>query len=344
MYRNSQSKNIFERIEKLKPDIARLGSIVEQGNIAVADKSYPLYSIHLGSTEKNMPTLVFVGGVHGLEVIGAEVLVSYLETLCRLSLWDQSLHKIFESIKLIFYPYVNPGGIVLKTRSNPNGVDLMRNAPIEGLNMSPYFLPGGHRISPKLPWYRGLADAPMEKENLILYKVIKDHVWDSPFTLIIDFHSGFGMKDRVWFPFAYTKEPFPRLEEVYKLKTLFDQAYPYNIHSFEPQSVQYRTHGDFWDHVFLSHKTEYPQNIMIPLCLELGSWIWIKKNPRQIFNSFGIFNPIVPHRQQRTLRRHIYLLDFLLRATGSYSHWSLLKEEERKELSSKAKKLWYSGV
>lgn len=333
--------HVFSRVERLKEHIPRLGSITLQDSVRVNEKDYPIYSIHLGASGKNVPTLVFVGGVHGLEIIGAEVVVSYLETLCTLSEWDRTIHDQLQNIKLVIYPFVNPGGIVLNTRSNPNGVDLMRNAPIEAESLSPYFLPGGHRISPKLPWYRGPLNAPMEKEAQTLFRVMKEEVWDSPFSLIVDFHSGFGMKDRVWFPYANTTEPFPRISEVYKLKTLFDRTYPYNIYSFEPQATQYRTHGDFWDYLFKHHQNERPQNIMLPLCLELGSWIWIKKNPRQIFNTFGIFNPIVPHRQQRTLRRHIYLLDFLVRATVSAHKWIHLEDKERTTLNSRAMKLWY---
>lgn len=340
--KSSQKNDIFHRIEKLKPLIERIGSITEEDSVKVDGKAYPIYSVHLGASGKNVPAIVFVGGVHGLEVIGAEVLLSYLETICRLSEWDRSIKSQFEDIKVLFYPWVNPGGIVLETRSNPNGVDLMRNAPVEAENLSKYFLPGGHRVSPKLPWYRGDANATqMESENRTLYRTLQEHIWDSPFVLIVDFHSGFGMKDRLWFPYAYTDKPFPRMPEVYKLKKLFDQCFPYNIHAFEPQSEQYRTHGDFWDYVFMNHQKERPQNIMIPLCLELGSWIWIKKNPRQIFNALGFFNPMVPHRQQRTLRRHIYLLDFFLRATHSSSQWSIISEEERSKITSDASKLWY---
>lgn len=338
---SSKPSEFFQRIERLKKPIARLGSIVLQDTVQVGEEAYPIYSIHLGSTRKDLPAIAFVGGVHGLEVIGAQVLLSYLETLCSLSEWDKTIHKQLEGIKILFYPCVNPGGMALQTRANPHGVDLMRNAPIEANPISPYFLPGGHRISSKLPWYRGKAGDVMEQENRTLFRVIKEEIWDSPFSMIIDFHSGFGMKDRLWFPFAHTSEPFPRLPEVYKLKNLFDKSYPHNIHLIEPQAKQYRTHGDFWDYVFQSHQKEHPQKIMIPLCLELGSWIWIKKNPMQIFNSFGIFNPIVPHRQQRTIRRHIYLLDFLLRASHSSETWSLMSADERAKLDLQAKKLWY---
>jgi len=331
----------FQRIDHLKKQITKIGTIIEEDRIDVLGSSYPIYSIHLGSQAKDVPTIAFIGGVHGLEVIGAQVLLSYLETICTLSEWDNTVHELFEGIKVLFYPCVNPGGMALQTRANPRGVDLMRNSPMEADSLSPFFLPGGHRISPSLPWYRGKLGEPMEKENEILLRVIKEEVWNAPFSMIIDFHSGFGMKDRIWFPYANTKTPFPRLPEIYKLKTLFDQSYPYNVHTFEPQAKAYRTHGDLWDYVFANHYKDHPEKVMIPLCLELGSWLWIKKNPSQIFNSLGFFNPMVPHRQQRTLRRHIYLLDFLMRATHSSRKWSFPEEEEKDFLELNAKKLWY---
>ncbi len=337
----SKKNEIFLRIDNLKNSIARFGTVIQQDVVSVDNTSYPIYSIHLGARRNDVPAIAFVGGVHGLEVIGTEVILSYLETLCHLIEWDRTTHAQLENLKIIFYPCVNPGGIALEQRSNPRGVDLMRNAPVDSKSVSRFFLPGGHRLSPKLPWYRGKAGEPMEQENQTLFRVIKEELWDAPFSLIIDFHSGFGMKDRIWFPFANTAGPFPRVPEILLLKKLFDQTYPHNIYSFEPQSSQYMTHGDFWDFVFLSHQKEKPDNVMIPLCLELGSWIWIKKNPRQIFNSLGFFNPIVPHRQQRTLRRHILLLDFFIRATHSAHHWRGLSMKERDRLFLEAQALWY---
>lgn len=67
--------------------------------------------------------------------------------------------------------------------------------------------------------------------------------------------------------------------------------------------------------------TEYARRIFIPLTLEMGSWTWLRKNPRQIFSSFGAFNPMMPHRYERILRRHLILLDFLVRATRNHKLW-----------------------
>lgn len=48
---------------------------------------------------------------------------------------------------------------------------------------------------------------------------------------------------------------------------------------FEPQSQQYLTHGDLWDHLYLRALTGHPGHLFLPLTLEMGSWLWVKKNP-----------------------------------------------------------------
>jgi hypothetical protein len=73
----------------------------------------------------------------------------------------------------------------------------------------------------------------------------------------------------------------------------------------------------------------------------MGSWLWVKKNPRQIFSRQGIFNPLILHRQQRVLRRHMALLDFLARAASSYRRW-LPGAAGRAIHHEQALALWYS--
>jgi len=89
----------------------------------------------------------------------------------------------------------------------------------------------------------------------------------------------------------------------------------------EAQSQKYITSGDLWDFLVLEDQAQRQDAVFLPLTLEMGSWLWVRKNPRQAFSSLGIFNPIVPHRLQRTLRRHLPLLDFLVRAATSHSKW-----------------------
>jgi hypothetical protein len=75
----------------------------------------------------------------------------------------------------------------------------------------------------------------------------------------------------------------------------------------------------------------------------MGSWIWVKKNPRQIFSRHGIFNPLIEHRQQRVLRRHLSWLDFLARAASSYRRW-LPAGAERQRQRELALERWYRGA
>ena len=177
--------------------------------------------------------------------------------------------------------------------------------------------------------------------KLRLFVTFRREMWNSRFSMVLDLHSGFGTIDRLWFPYAHTKKTFPLAGEMFALKELLNRTLPQNIYSLEPQARHYNAHGDLWDYLFLEHSESHPGNFFIPLCLEMGSWSWIRKNPKQIFNAFGLFHPMIQHRFQRTLRRHIFLLDFLVRASISHAHWTHLPESERKKYFLLATKLWY---
>jgi hypothetical protein len=236
-------------------------------------------------------------------------------------------------------PVVNPGGLLRGTRCNPNGVDLMRNAPIESREPVA-FLAGGQRISRLLPWYRGRRGDPMEVEARALCDVVEQHLLGRPFSLALDCHSGFGLRDRVWFPYACTRRPLQHLAEVACVTNLFSRTYPNHLYyRIEPQSRSYRVHGDLWD--FLYDKgLSRDGGDFIPLTLEMGSWAWVRKNPRQLLRGGGIFNPLLPHRHRRILRRHLVLIDFLLRIVHGYQTWRPVGEE-RGRLAAEARRAWY---
>jgi hypothetical protein len=216
----------------------------------------------------------------------------------------------------------------------------MRNAPLDSLERVPFLL-GGQRYSPRLPWYRGPAEGPMEPESLVLQAVVDEELGPRPFSLALDCHSGFGLRDRIWFPFAHTVKPFPHLAEVHALKALFDASYPAHNYVIEPQSRQYLAHGDLWDHFFLRARTNGgPERIFLPLTLEMGSWLWVKKSPSQILSLQGLFNPHPVHRLQRTLRRHLIWLDFLARATCGWQNW-LPRDQDRITHRKQAMMSWY---
>jgi len=309
--------------------------------ISLHGQRLPVYAISLGNDSPDVPAVGFFGGIHGLERIGAEVVIAYLQSLVMRLQWDSTLHRQLESVRLVFMPLVNPGGIALGTRANPNGVDLMRNAPVESAEKVPYLL-GGQRISARLPWYRGAAQAPMEIENQAVCRIVEKELLSRDFSIAIDCHSGFGISDRLWFPFAHTARPIAHLPEVHALKEIFLQTHNHHRYIFEPQSRQYLAHGDLWDHLYQRGR-ENAQRIFLPLTLEMGSRIWVKKNPRQLFSRQGMFNPLIEHRRQRVLRRHLPLLDFFSRAACSHDLW-IPTGAARQQHLERAMLHWYAGA
>ena len=316
--------------EDLLPELEALRMIIEFGapqlDVKVmrqvstpAGSSFPIHTIALGNPDHAVPAVGFFGGVHGLERIGAQVVIAYLQSLVMRLRWDTSLRRQLEAVRLVFMPLVNPGGMAMGTRANPRGVDLMRNAPVDALGKVP-FLAGGQRLSPGLPWYRGKAGAPLEEESQALCDVVASELLVRKFSIALDCHSGFGFGDRIWFPYTHKPEPIRHLAEVHALQEIYLQAYSHHRYLFEPQSLQYLAHGDLWDHLYLKSCAR-PSGVFLPLTLEMGSWLWVKKNPRQLFSRHGMFNPLIEHRQQRVLRQHQLLLDFLSRAACGHRLW-----------------------
>lgn len=308
-------------LDALEEIIALGGSHLEvrcrSGASAPGTNALPVYSIALGNASVQAPAVGFFAGVHGLERIGSQVILAFLRGIVSRLAWDETLHRQLEALRLVFMPVVNPGGMLRGTRANPAGVDLMRNAPVEASDPVP-FLVGGQRISAGLPWYRGRLAEPMQREGQALCDTVERELMPHPFSVALDCHSGFGMRDRLWFPFAGRRAPFADLAHLHALHEIFEQSNHHHPYVVEPQSRQYLAHGDLWDHLVLRAP---PSSIFLPLTLEMGSWLWIKKNPRQFFSLRGLFNPLVEHREQRVLRRHLPLLDFLLRAAVSAQRW-----------------------
>ena len=156
---------------------------------------------------------------------------------------------------------------------------------------------------PRLPWFRGVFGTAMEAENRTVCEVVHAELLSRAFSLSVDCHSGFGTRDRLWFPYAHTRTPIVHLAEMHALKNIFTASHSHYRYIFEPQSLQYLAHGDLWDHLY-QQACAQPERIFLPLTLEMGSWLWVKKNPRQLFSRHGIFNPLIAHRQQRVLRQH----------------------------------------
>ena len=83
-----KSKGIVEiqaRMDVLADKLGSLATVTEEAKIPNSSgDSYPVYSFRLGSTAEDAPVVAFVGGVHGVEMVGTQIILSYLETLSHL--------------------------------------------------------------------------------------------------------------------------------------------------------------------------------------------------------------------------------------------------------------------
>ncbi len=327
-------------LQRLAPDIDRFGQCEVLATVDGPNGPFPIHALSFGPRDPAIPVLIVVGGVHGLERIGTQVVLAYLTTLLRRLEWDAMAQRALAHARVAFVPLVNPVGMASRRRANGSGVDLMRNAPVHPDGWGTPLL-GGQRISPRLPWFMGYAGAPMEAEAAALVDFVQRIAYPSRAAICLDVHSGFGFVDRLWFPYARTRTPFPRLPEVFALKSLLDRTLPNHVYRIEPQAQSYTIQGDLWDHVFDAHEQVRAPGVLVPITLEMGSWMWVKKNPRQLMSALGGFNPVVPHRVRRTLRRHLALIDFLYRAVASPDAWSGFDAARREALRDHAFSLWY---
>lgn len=331
-------KKLSVEVEK-HDDLKTMIRADESTIVRYKKSEYPIFTYTLGSSDPLAPVLFITGGVHGLERVGAQLAWSFLKTTIDRLKWDDSLKTLLQKVRIVVVPLVNPVGFYHYKRSNGNNVDLMRNSPVDAVDKTPFLL-GGHRISEHLPWYRGPQNQ-MEIETKAIEDLFIAQAQKSPCVVAIDFHSGFGMKDRLWFPFSYTKKPFDFLAETFSITELFEQSYPYHIYQIEPQSEGYLLNGDLWDYLFLNYRKENPTGVFIPFTLEMGSWNWVRKNPLQLLSRQGVFNPIKEHRLKRTYRRHYLFLDFIQRALYSHDRWIHQHQEIRLKKLNQGLKRWY---
>src|SRR5690606_16811094 len=102
------SKNIRKRLPELRQledrfDRSRL-IVSEEVRVEVEDLSLPVYSVEAKPFRKGLPTVIFTAGVHGIERIGSQVLLAYMDMLVTRSPWDKVLQHQLDALNIVFVP------------------------------------------------------------------------------------------------------------------------------------------------------------------------------------------------------------------------------------------------
>lgn len=276
---------------------------------------FPIYVLEIGkpkALKKNLAGVI--AGVHGLETIGIRVLLDFLDDI-----FARKTSVLYQEIKngevgIVCIPILNPGGVALKRRSNPKGVDLMRNSGVEAVK-APFFF-GGHKYSNIFPYYRGKV---LQTESRVLDRFFHEYFLKAENEMIpvVDIHSGFGVVDHVWWPYASTHEPCVDETLFQKIAFHFTNSLNHFLYRFGPQSETYTTHGDLWDRLYdrfqkITHETRTVQKSrFLPLTLEIGTWSDINIDPLKLFRKRGIFNPARESKQKSIVSHRKFLTDMM---------------------------------
>ena len=93
-------KNVNATIKQLEP----FAEIREESTISYKNSQFAIQSITLGNRDPKAPCLILVAGIHGVEVIGIDVLVPFLNRLASMLRWDRAIHQQLEHLKLVILP------------------------------------------------------------------------------------------------------------------------------------------------------------------------------------------------------------------------------------------------
>lgn len=302
---------------------------------------FPLTSFRFGENSSQASKIIFVSGLNGQDKLAIHLVLAYLKNIIRISSRDNSFAKRFKQFQLIFYPLANPTGMFTQRKTNENGVDLTRNAPIDAGRLAlPLF--SGQRISSRLPWYRGSKRSSMEVETSTLCQFISEESESSELTLVLDVRSSLGSSDNILFPYSCNSNVIPDAHHILALKKILDCYIPSNQFQFEPAHKRSIIHGDLWDFLYSRHHSQSNKGLFIPLRLEIGNIPWLRRSPKQALQLVGIASPVEQAALKAIQQPYTHLFDFLLQAVSSEQHrWAKLSKGENYHLKRKARQKWY---
>lgn len=109
---------VISKVENLKLELADILEVVQYGALSHDENRYPLYAVKTINWDKNKPTVLVTGGVHGYETSGVQGAIRFAAT---------KLRDYISAFNIIVVPCISPWGYETINRWNPTAVDPNRS-------------------------------------------------------------------------------------------------------------------------------------------------------------------------------------------------------------------------
>ncbi|MEK7779769.1 MAG: M14 family zinc carboxypeptidase, partial [Pseudomonadota bacterium] len=97
--------------KQLLPELQQIEAIIQQDKqthlrskvlcrVSCEDDELPIYALTLGNSAQDIPCVTYVAGIHGLERIGTQVVIAFLEGLLERLKWDRVLAEILQRVRI----------------------------------------------------------------------------------------------------------------------------------------------------------------------------------------------------------------------------------------------------
>lgn len=259
--------------------------------------------------------IVLLSANHGLERFTTQLHCAFLEQLRE--------KDIQHSFTLRWVPIVNMSGFLYGWRSNHHGVDLLRDYDHQAPNPHWVSIGSGHRISPKLPYYRW-EPGRVEFENRVLDAFLTYIHKQSALTFVLDLHTWIEASELNEFKSGLRRPNTLQAEDPHReyyhilnqaLTAAQNKEQPTLKHKRQFAGSPYGSHGDSADHRHMLFNTQENQwahpmllsTLEIPMPRRKLPHRWHTLSKR----ADAIFNP-PPKIKEQMLQAHLQLMHVLV--------------------------------
>ena len=267
-------EEILDRLSLLEKTSQKIVTIETIGRSSLGK---PIRAVRISRTKDTDTHALFVGGIHGLEHIGVEMILWLIDTLTKQYEEDTRITELLSEIEVCLVPVVNPDGYEKHQRKNARGVDINRNF---GVGFSNH---GFWNRNKWFPFYPG-PYAYSEPET----RAIKDLIERNHFTVAVSFHSFGG---RINFPYGHTKKRAKDYELFRAIATGMQKRQRFTKYRIQQLSWLYKPAGCLEDELYETKGT-------LAFLIEIAATRAQILNPRIFLGPFAWFNPSNNHIQR----------------------------------------------